>query len=302
MSDIEEKTDNHERIFKLFVSVVEQDINNVNLTLQDNLTKLSKELDLLKIDFTDYVKTLEINNLNSFYKQVHNDILSINQTLQNSTDSLKVKYEKEIDNHKKMFENAKKEIDDISSYKTTFQSQIDKLVQQNNQLSNENTNLKQLFTHLEGEIRHMKEKDNKMRRVHAIFNVSNSLYGRRYYLTKDTLFYNVTVAQAICLEHGGYLAEMDDVDEFIFVQDFLSSNDYCGWSTAIMIGGTDEDHEGRWVHISSKTPVVKEFWGYWQPGGGREENCQAFKACNYLHDYSCYLTSASRKFLCEVPE
>ncbi|XP_013072310.2 low affinity immunoglobulin epsilon Fc receptor-like [Biomphalaria glabrata] len=307
MSEIEDQTDNHDRTLKLLISgsrTVEKEIKTLNLTLRDNFKKLSYETKNFKIDFTNYVKTSEIDNLKKVYKQAHNDILSMNQTLKNTTDSLKIKYEKEFDNYKKIFENAKKEIDDTLRYKTsTIQSQVDNLVQMNKELTNENKKLKQLYNQLEGEIRYAQNIRKALRSsANNLFHVSSSHYERRYYLYKSKEINNFRIAQIVCHVFGGYLAEMDDWSEFKFVKTFLSSHDSCASKTSIMIGGTDEDQEGRWVHMSSGTPVVQLFWGTSEPGGGREENCLAIKECRDLHDYPCYPKKYYVKtFLCEVP-
>uniref|UniRef100_A0A2C9M2R4 C-type lectin domain-containing protein n=1 Tax=Biomphalaria glabrata TaxID=6526 RepID=A0A2C9M2R4_BIOGL len=47
--------------------------------------------------------------------------------------------------------------------------------------------------------------------------------GHAYYLTKNLTYFEYFSAQRVCEEFGGYLVELDDHQEFIFVRDFISS-------------------------------------------------------------------------------
>ncbi|KAK0053234.1 myosin-7 [Biomphalaria pfeifferi] len=290
------------------VKRVELDIRNMNSTLNTYFAKLSSQFYMIKNDLINYVKTSEIDYLKNLNKNIQKDVLFINRTFENAVDSLNIKRQKDFDNLNMLFQTANNEINTLKSESSTLKTQIDKLSRKNKELTDENMTLRQLYSQvnsrLDSEIKMLQQNvlKNVRATAHSIFHVSRSYFGRRYYLTKEKQFYCIKAAQNLCSGYGGYLAEVNDGSELNFVTSFLSSNDPCTWDSVIMIGGTDEAEEGRWVHISRGTPVVSAFWASGQPSGGRNENCQAFDKCSLLHDYSCYLSSPSRKILCEVPE
>ncbi|KAI8767440.1 myosin-7 [Biomphalaria glabrata] len=304
------KDDQERNVTMLNSSVkrVEDDIQIMNSTLNTYFAKLLSQFHVIKDDLINYVKTSEIDDLKNLNKNIQKDVLFINHTLKNTADSLNIKRQKDFDNLNMLFQTANNEINTLKSESSTLKTQIDKLSRMNKELTDENMTLRQLYSQvnsrLDSEIKMLQQ--NVMKNVrataHSIFHVSRSYFGRRYYLTKEKQFYCIRAAQNLCSGYGGYLAEVNDWSERNFVNSFLSSNDPCTADSVIMIGGTDEAEEGQWVHISRGTPVVSALWASGQPSGGRNENCQAFEKCSLLHDYNCYLSSPSRKFLCEVPE
>ncbi|KAK0053233.1 myosin-7, partial [Biomphalaria pfeifferi] len=274
------------------VKSFEDDIQIMNSTINTYFANISSQFHAIKDDLFNCVKTSEIDDLKN------------NHTLQNTTDCLNTKRQKDFDNLNMLFQNANNEINTLKSESSTLKTEVEKLSKKNKELTGENINLRQLYSQINCEINILQQYVIKNVKAieHSIFYVSSSYNGHRYYLTIEKQFYCIKAAQFLCSVYGGYLAEVNDWNELNFIKSFLSSNDPCTGDSVIYIGGTDEVKEGRWVHISRGTPVVKALWDSGQPGGGRKENCQAFEKCSLLHDYSCLLKSPSRKFLCEIPE
>nr|KAI8743911.1 myosin-7-like [Biomphalaria glabrata] len=270
----------------------EDDMQIMNSTLNTYFVNISSEFHAIKDDLFNCVKASEIDDLKN------------NHTLQNTTDCLNIKRQKDFDNLNMLFQNANKEINTLKSESSTLKTEVEKLSKKNKELTGENINLRQLYSQINCEINILQQYVIKNVKAieNSIFHVSSSYNGHRYYLTIEKQFYCIKAAQFLCSVYGGYLAEVNDWNELNFIKSFLTSNDPCTGDSVIYIGGTDEVKEGRWVHISRGTPVVKALWDSGQPGGGRKENCQAFEKCSLLHDYSCLLKTPSRKFLCEIPE
>ncbi|KAH9519336.1 hypothetical protein Btru_075287 [Bulinus truncatus] len=137
----------------------------------------------------------------------------------------------------------------------------------------------------------------------AAFHVSPSFNGSRYYLTKYLDVFEVTWAQSTCELYGGYLAEIDDAEEFNFVRNFLMTQDV---TDVVNIGGTDEEAEGHWVYLRDRTPLKVFNWAAGEPNEGRNANCQCFwkggnwnmadSKCVYRNGESIYVYS----YLCEI--
>ncbi|KAK6965935.1 C-type lectin domain family 4 member K [Biomphalaria glabrata] len=136
----------------------------------------------------------------------------------------------------------------------------------------------------------------------ALFHSSSYFHGRRYFLTRSASFFNPSYGQSTCATYGGYLTELDSQSELNFVRSFVTS--YGSSYFAVMMGATDEGHEGRWINTHSRTSVV-HLWHPRQPDNaeGREHCSCLWKRFGFaMNDCPCYYTSTEVGFLCEIPD
>ncbi|KAK0057514.1 C-type lectin domain family 3 member A-like isoform X2 [Biomphalaria pfeifferi] len=127
--------------------------------------------------------------------------------------------------------------------------------------------------------------------------------GKRYWLTKNHASVTPIFALLFCEFRGGYLAEIDSPEEYTFVRDNLlirSEVDY------VFVSGSDEEQEGLWKHMNTKTVLTYLNWGDNENIGGRQENCLFYSRGNHwlLADAGCpILTEFINKmgYLCELP-
>ncbi|CAL1546028.1 unnamed protein product [Lymnaea stagnalis] len=133
-----------------------------------------------------------------------------------------------------------------------------------------------------------------------------SLYkGHRYLLSKIANIASVAVAQESCELYGGYLAEIDDENEWLFVHSFIKSTkvDY----RLVLIGGMDEGHTNHWVFQRTGRNVTYTKWGSGRPFVGYiTYNClYLFGDIDwFMVDFVCFETDRtySTRYLCELPE
>ncbi|CAL1546033.1 unnamed protein product [Lymnaea stagnalis] len=140
--------------------------------------------------------------------------------------------------------------------------------------------------------------------MELMFTSSTVRNGHRYLLSTKDNRVTAPVAAATCVFFGGYLAEIDDVDEFLFVQSFVNSSDF----QMTLIAGTNDSPNGTWVIQRTNQPMPFTKWGLGQPIGSSGVNC-AYLNSHYNWDmdvYSCYnLETAYNfwpRFVCELPE
>ncbi|CAL1546022.1 unnamed protein product [Lymnaea stagnalis] len=136
----------------------------------------------------------------------------------------------------------------------------------------------------------------------SLFHVSGVYDGRHYWLSKPVIVMGPDTYQAICSTYGGYLAEIDDGQEYAFVNGFIKK--FSGVS-AVLLGATDEASEGIWVQRHSKAAMTFTNWAKDEPGVNKESNClYLFKLADFQYvDGLCYKVDieSPESFLCEVP-
>ncbi|XP_055868520.1 uncharacterized protein LOC106062345 isoform X1 [Biomphalaria glabrata] len=132
------------------------------------------------------------------------------------------------------------------------------------------------------------------------FKVSPVYKGRRYYLSQQDPVVRSEEAMATCVFYGGYLAEIDDMEEHAFVVTFIKQ--FSGFNH-VLLGGTDEGHEGLWLYRNSNSTLPS--WAITQRQGTLY-NCQyLYKGDNWAAlDSHCYLNLSPfpARFLCEIPK
>ena len=78
------------------------------------------------------------------------------------------------------------------------------------------------------------------------------------YLLSSPTNSNVTEANALCATQGGYLAEIDDEEEYHRMQELIMNS---GSLHKVMVGGTDAHHEGDWRFVTSGGEMTFFDWG-----------------------------------------
>lgn len=113
-------------------------------------------------------------------------------------------------------------------------------------------------------------------------------------------------AQSRCKKMGGYLANLETVDEIIWLRGYRSMNLSPWWK--FWIGGAKSDYSG-WVWIDgegSQLPMMEEDWGPNQPDNMYDnQSCLALFGFhkNHMHRWMCFDDedcSKDHRFICEV--
>ncbi|GFR78488.1 collectin-10 [Elysia marginata] len=133
--------------------------------------------------------------------------------------------------------------------------------------------------------------------IHLIthFDVVNGSQEKMYFVTKTEEPFDIREADFFCGVFGGYLAEIDDAEEYKFIVNFLKKVD--GYE--VMTGGYDIDKERHWVYWHSGQPVKYSHWSEGNPNNYRGiEDCMEINLHRGgFNDLDC---KSKRKFLCET--
>uniref|UniRef100_A0A2C9KZN2 Ig-like domain-containing protein n=1 Tax=Biomphalaria glabrata TaxID=6526 RepID=A0A2C9KZN2_BIOGL len=201
--------------------------------------------------------------------------------------NLTTKYHAELDN----------KINQSSNYTTNLQSQLNeanaknlnledqknqltKLVENyqllstkldvNDQLKEANNSIRIILEKLQMNISLMKEELEDMLRfkdiitstfdhlINLFLTPTHPYNGKRYWLTKNHASVTPILALLFCEFRGGYLAEIDSPEEYTFVRDNLLTRSEV---KLVYVSGSDEEQEGLWKHMSSKTELTYLNWG-----------------------------------------
>ncbi|GFO22465.1 C-type lectin domain family 3 member a [Plakobranchus ocellatus] len=141
----------------------------------------------------------------------------------------------------------------------------------------------------------------KMRKVDTDrFDVSPILKDRFYLASKDEVAFNIEAANQECKSSGGYLVELDDLEEYrnllwYFLERVPRADTF--WT-----GGNDIDIEGEFIYYNSRKPVpnVDSWWMRGQPdNAGDSEDCLEIRKSydGLINDWICGRTG---KFVCEI--
>ncbi|KAI8794976.1 C-type lectin contains IgSF and conserved C-type lectin [Biomphalaria glabrata] len=148
---------------------------------------------------------------------------------------------------------------------------------------------------------YLQEKINVSASLRTQFIISDSFRGHRYYLNSRTYFFTPNDAHFRCHMYGGYLAEIDDAEEFEFVRSFLKTKNPRFYE--MLLGGSDEAQEGQWVFPYTDRPVKYFNWTIGQPDAGRGANNQCiWRDGNYLMSDCVPLMTYDWSFVCEIPD
>ncbi|XP_035827756.1 uncharacterized protein LOC118478382 [Aplysia californica] len=136
----------------------------------------------------------------------------------------------------------------------------------------------------------------------AIISTTTGYRGHNYLLSKPILV-NVHEANRLCRLYGGYLAEINDKQEFQHLADFSSSHVPGSVSIGVMLGATDEGHEGRWTFLTSGGNMTSFVWGNSEPSRGANQDCLYISTnSKTMMDEIClkYTSVWQWRFLCEI--
>ncbi|KAH9513871.1 hypothetical protein Btru_031604 [Bulinus truncatus] len=130
------------------------------------------------------------------------------------------------------------------------------------------------------------------------FEISPVYKGRRYYLSQQDPITYSEQAMATCVMYGGYLAEIEDMEEFSFVVTFIQQ--FSGFNL-ILIGGVDGVKKGVWTYRTNNSTVPDWLMKL-------RKNNPDFH-CLYLYsgvkwyaiDFLCAVTSDLSRYICEIP-
>ncbi|CAL4080456.1 unnamed protein product, partial [Meganyctiphanes norvegica] len=117
------------------------------------------------------------------------------------------------------------------------------------------------------------------------------LVGSELFLVRRNLKLSWSMAQRDCQQHGGYLAEPQNLTG---LRNYMIKHDY---DDDYWIGGSDQEIEGKWIWTGSGNPIIDE-WMEDQPSGETSQNCLDFqpKKIPSLNDYSCGVT---QNYICQ---
>ncbi|XP_012940353.1 C-type lectin domain family 11 member A-like [Aplysia californica] len=135
----------------------------------------------------------------------------------------------------------------------------------------------------------------------AAFTEATTSYGNSHYILSKPTFRNVAEGNRLCRLYGGYLAEINDRQEFDYLADYLSH--ITSTAEGVMLGATDEGQEGTWRFLTSGGNMSTLVWLPHEPNGGTRENCLCiWKATKLMVDCTCLHTPVLlAHFLCEIP-
>lgn len=136
----------------------------------------------------------------------------------------------------------------------------------------------------------------------SMFKVSGIHNGHRYLLSDRLSSIDPSSSQAVCEFFGGYLVEIDTIQELNFVRAFIKATFHYN---LVLTGGSDESREGYWINRHSQRGFGYTQWSFGQPNQGTVANCM------YLWRNSDYLMCDDRcnyfdddfvlGYMCEVP-
>ncbi|KAH9489478.1 hypothetical protein Btru_049365 [Bulinus truncatus] len=152
---------------------------------------------------------------------------------------------------------------------------------------------KMAFLHVNQQAQHLHPTDEFLKlQFIDIMNYNTN----RYLLSRGIA--DISEAQVTCSIYGGYLAEMDDKDEFDAIRKFISKNKL--HVHAVYIGVEDRERENTWTYSYSHSLAFTKFHPD-EPDGGTSEGCVVLQSDKkfQMADTSCL---DSYNFLCEIPE
>ena len=128
------------------------------------------------------------------------------------------------------------------------------------------------------------------------FDVSAVFQGRRYFVTKTVVSFNIRNADFLCEAMGGYLTEIEDKEEYDFLLKFVKGVGGGNFYT----GTNDIDKEGVWTYWHSGKPVTYANWHSGEPNNyANKEDCMVIGVkSKSSNDWQC---TEDAKFVCEVP-
>ncbi|CAL1548225.1 unnamed protein product [Lymnaea stagnalis] len=238
------------------------------------------------------------NHADDIFVFNENKTVTFTQPSVGSLTHMLLELESEMNNKLQKLENVFK---NLTAQSTQTENELQKL-------ENDFKNLTAQSTQTENKLQKLETKLHDLEST--IFKTSTVLNGHQYYLSLYEP-HSAVNAEMACEALGGYLAEVDDKNEFDFLKTLIGAPAAHGQS--FLLGGTDEGHEGRWVNRHSGTPLGYTSWLQGTPDNnlfnGLTENCQTILYIASVNDFvmndlSCFnsnIETIKFYFICEVP-
>jgi len=136
--------------------------------------------------------------------------------------------------------------------------------------------------------------------MQAVSEAISTFRGHTYLLSRPT-WQNAPVMGLQCQVFGGYLAGIDDQQEYDFVVKLIDANSVND-TLDVMIGGTESGHENNWVFAYSGKPVSFFKWVPGEPNNsGNTEHCiEIYSKSGEMNDDDC-IYDTTQRFICEIP-
>ncbi|GFO16509.1 endonuclease-reverse transcriptase [Plakobranchus ocellatus] len=119
------------------------------------------------------------------------------------------------------------------------------------------------------------------------YDSSHVYRGRRYHISKVHEPFNLAKMNGRCKQHGGYLVQIDDRDEFHFVVGLTAHAKGRG---PYYTGITDEESEGHYYTYNDKKNAQYLRWRWFQPDNWHNEDCVSVEKTVFyigLNDIAC---------------
>ena len=131
------------------------------------------------------------------------------------------------------------------------------------------------------------------------YDVSDIYSDSVYAVSKSVGPFSIASDNNYCAMSGGYLVEIDDLQEYNLVLKLVSN---IGGAEDFLTGGNDIHSEGHFVYYHSKKPVPRLPWKPGQPNNyDGVDDCMGIQLNDrLLNDRPCY-SGWSGKYVCEIP-
>ncbi|XP_055860854.1 C-type lectin domain family 4 member F-like [Biomphalaria glabrata] len=128
------------------------------------------------------------------------------------------------------------------------------------------------------------------------------IYRNSSYVISKFPFHSSEEAMKYCKAFGGYLAEVNDNNEYAAILNYLKNTPS---SEEVLIAGTDSRKEGTWKFQRTGASVPVLDWNINQPDDWKNnEDCLSIIKSQYykMNDLPCDGSAAGYNFMCELPK
>ncbi|CAG5132631.1 unnamed protein product, partial [Candidula unifasciata] len=104
-------------------------------------------------------------------------------------------------------------------------------------------------------------------------------------------------AAAFCVTHGGYLAEVESVQENNWLINKLTASNF----GSVWIGGSETLHRGTFLWVNSGNPLIFADWSFMQPidPPGVYEDCLEMRE-QFSYKWNDFECNQLNRFVCEI--
>ncbi|XP_059178841.1 uncharacterized protein LOC131957979 [Physella acuta] len=137
----------------------------------------------------------------------------------------------------------------------------------------------------------------------SIFDISTTYKDSTYYLSYGYEYVQSYQSQETCQLYGGYLAEMDNIEEMTFIRSYIRGLTSKPYRTTILIGGTNEGHVGTWKSTDNNLTIGYTAFGRGYPAYPDSYPCLfLYSSVDWMMiNYPCITNLGFPRFLCEMP-